>query len=81
MSRNIDHVYHQGWDCVCLARQVSLDFFRAAVRCKSLIDGTIENLPESLIDFSSEVQAIELAIQTALGWTRENEHPVRINDI
>lgn len=81
MSRNIDHVYHQGWDCVCSARKIALDFFRAAIRCKSLIDRTIENLPESLIDFSSEVQAIELAIQIALGWTRENQYPVRINDI
>lgn len=72
MITGINHFYHEGWDCVCSARSTSLDFFRAIVNCRSLIGGGIQNLPESMVDFDNEIQAIELAIQTALSWTQKN---------
>ena len=73
MISNINHLYHESWDCTCSARSTSLNFFRAVVSCRSLVGGGIKNLPESLIDFEDEVKAIELAIQMALEWTGKNK--------
>jgi hypothetical protein len=71
MISSINHLYHEGWDCICSARSTSLDYFRAVVNCRSLIGEEIRNLPESTVDFANEIQAIELAIQMALGWTQK----------
>jgi hypothetical protein len=34
--------------------------------------GGIQKLPESMVDFDNEIQAIDLAIQMALAWTQTN---------
>jgi hypothetical protein len=34
--------------------------------------GGIQKLPESMVDFDNEIQAIDLAIQMALAWTQIN---------
>jgi hypothetical protein len=69
MISNINHLYHEGWDCVCMARSTSSDFFKAFVNCRSLVGGEVLSLPESMVDFDDETQAVELAIQMALEWT------------
>ena len=81
MDQNIHHLYYEGWDCMCSAKQVSLDIFRAAVRCRSLIDGRISDLSIGLVDFSNEVHAVEVALQAAFGWTCENKHSLKMDHI
>jgi len=34
--------------------------------------GGIQKISESTVDFDNEIQAIDLAIQTALAWTQKN---------
>jgi hypothetical protein len=72
MISSINHLYHEDWDCICSAKPASLDFFRAVVSCRSLMVGGIQKISESTVDFDNEIQAIDLAIQTALAWTQKN---------
>lgn len=81
MTLKINHLYHEGWDCVCAARQTSSIFFRATVHCRSLINGNIFALPAGLVDFANEAQAIDMAMQAAFVWTRENKHPIKADSM
>lgn len=81
MVQNINHLYHEGWDCVCSARRTSSSLFQTVVHCRSLVSGNIFALPTSLVDFTDESQTIAMALQAAFGWTRENKHSVKTGNV
>jgi len=71
---DIEHFYHQGWDCVCSVSELPSGRFKAAVKCRSLMNGQMNELREILYFHGDYGLALAHARQLAVTWAKNNKH-------
>jgi hypothetical protein len=73
--QNIQHSYHEGWDCICSVEPLPSGRFRPVVHCRSLLDGKTGSVPAASHSHERHAQALAHARQLAVTWARDHKHP------
>ena len=73
-TRNIEHVYHEGWDCICSVKEFPSGFFKSFVHCKSLMHGELKKLPDISELHDIHDRALQHARKVAMMWSKDNKH-------
>ena len=73
----MEHVYYQGWDCVCEAERLPSGGFQAIACCRSLLSGQPSGRVVDSQVYETASQALIGARAVAMKWTDENrDHPL-----
>ena len=70
---HVKHIYHQGWDCVCEAKQLSSGAFKAVTCRRSLHKGNTTAQVSSTQVHQTASQAFADARAMAIRWADENK--------
>ena len=73
----MEHLYHGGWDCACMANPILEGGFQAVVTCRSLISGQVQEPIVDLLVHAAAHEALCRAREMAMKWACENRHSIQ----